>query len=293
MEKDIEIQRLRRQLRIERTAFISVALLAIFVWIYSGLSSNKSLILIDGKPVVCVPTKNDANYILDQLKSETGYNPSEIEFKQEITVARAPRDANTVSRHKAYRVLKSLVSPVVPRWAILVDGEPIVALPDRETAGAVLDQAKIKFGRLVENLAEEPQFKEKVTVEIASVSPSIYCKTVDEALSLIFNPKKTIKKDAVYTVHSGDMAVSIARKHGLSLDELASLNPGIDLAHLQIGDKLRVKASAMPKPKLTVVVRDQIQREETIPAPLQKISSARLLQDNKMNYLPDAPERSL
>jgi LysM repeat protein len=44
-----------------------------------------------------------------------------------------------------------------------------------------------------------------------------------------------------YAVHSGDTLGSIAQKYGTTVDELMTLNPGIDPTALDIGQKLRVK----------------------------------------------------
>lgn len=44
-----------------------------------------------------------------------------------------------------------------------------------------------------------------------------------------------------YVVQSGDTLGSIAEKHSTTVDELMTLNPGIDPTALNIGQKIRVK----------------------------------------------------
>ena len=234
------------------------------------------MIVVDGKPIVCVPSEQEAKGVLQEVKRKTGCDPAEIEFKQEVRVALAPRNARAVSRHMAVRVVQHALSPVAPRWSIIVDGKPIVAVPDRKTAGDVLEMAKTKFGQMVQNLAEEPQFKENVTVDVAAIDPALYCKTAGQAVKLIFDNKRPVRKDAIYTVEKGDIASSIAARNSLSLDDLESLNPSVDLVHLQIGDKIKIKETQAAKAKLTVVVRDQTSRIEKMPAPVQRVSSTTL-----------------
>jgi uncharacterized protein YabE (DUF348 family) len=48
------------------------------------------------------------------------------------------------------------------------------------------------------------------------------------------------------------------------------------LHRLSIGDKIHIKAIKAPKAKLTVVVRDQSDRTESMAAPTQYINSAKL-----------------
>lgn len=276
MDKEQIIRSLRLQLLIERIAFAVIALTIICVWASSRFGNGKSMIFVDGRPVACVTSKQDAEGVLTEIKSKTGCNPEEIRFQQEVRVARAPYDARPVSRTKAVRAVRDAVCPMISRWAVIANGKPLCALPDEKTAGETIELAKTKFGALVHNLSEEPQFKEDVKVDIAAVPLELYCSNAQQAVDLIFNREPSKTEDAIYTVKNGDMAVSIARRHDLKLEDLEQLNPGVNLAKLQIGDELHVKAAKDSGTKLTVVVRDQSERVESIPAPVQKVSSAQI-----------------
>jgi LysM repeat protein len=286
MDEQRIIRSLKLQLYIERTIIAFIAIVLFALWARGQINNTKSLIVVDGKAVACVPSEADAMEILQQVKKKTGCDPAEIEFKEDVVVTRAPRNARPVSRHKAMRTVERVLSPVVPRWAIIVDGKPVVALPSRTIAGEVLDLAKFKFGKLAVNLAEEPQFKENVTVDIAPVNPEIYCKTAAEAIERLFAPAERSTQDSIYTVKKGDIAASIAARHGISLEKLWTLNPGVNLHKLQVGDKIRVRTTKPGKPKLTVIVRDQFDRVETIPAPVRQISSAELYVGKSMELTP-------
>lgn len=275
MDSETTISNLRKRLMIERCVFGGIALVALLAWTIGHFADSKSLILVDGKPVACVNTARDANDILAKIKTSAGCNPSEISFKQDVRVARAPGNVSPTSRHNAYRTVLRAVSPVVARWAIIVDGTPVVAVPNKATAGEVLEQAKRRYGQMARNLAEEPQFKENVIVDISPVNPAIYRKNVAEALKYLFSDPAPVSRDAVYTVMKGDVASAIAAECGTKLDSLSAMNPNINLNRLQIGDKIRVKTTSA-KPKLTVVVRDMLERTESAPPPVQRVSSINL-----------------
>ncbi|MGE9268909.1 MAG: LysM peptidoglycan-binding domain-containing protein [Verrucomicrobiales bacterium] len=49
-----------------------------------------------------------------------------------------------------------------------------------------------------------------------------------------------------YTVAKGDTFYSIARRHDLNVNALKALNPGVDITHIVIGQKLAVKGSPRP-----------------------------------------------
>lgn len=273
------IRRMNAAANAIRRQRLAVAVLAVVLLAAVGLAHcrcTKSFIFVDGRRVVCVSSESDAARVLQQIKSSSGCNPAEVEFRQNVTVARAPRDAEPVSRHRALTIVRTAVSPVVCRWSIIVNGNPAVAVPDRKTAGEVLDLAKLKFGSLAKNLAEEPQFKENVKVDMAAVSPAIFRKSAQDALALLFEKQAPLVEDSVYVVQKGDVAGAIAARQGLSLDSLQAMNPGRDLERLQIGDRLRIKAAKVLPPKLTVIVRDLDIRTEAAPPPLRKVSSAAL-----------------
>lgn len=276
MDYERTIRNLRLQLLIERVVILALALFFVSRWVCGMFSDAKSLIIVDGKPIVCVPSESDANAILDRIRTDTGCNPADIKFREDVCVARAPRDASPVSRHMAMGVARRVISPVVQRWAIIVDGKPAVALPSRKAAGETLDLAKLKFGKLAANLLEEPQFKENVTVDSAAVSPAIYHKTAERAVEALFAAPPPVRRDAVYVVKKGDVAGAIAQRCGLQLTELWQLNPGTNLNRLQIDDKIFVKKTDIPKAKLTVVVRDVRECTEVTRASVQRVSSAAL-----------------
>lgn len=66
-------------------------------------------------------------------------------------------------------------------------------------------------------------------------------------------PKRTSKPasggSGNYTVKAGETLYAIARKHGLSVSQLSSLNPGLDPSRLSVGQKIRTTGAVASKPK--------------------------------------------
>ncbi len=286
MDQQDLIRSLKLQLRVERTIFAVIAVALLAWWASGRISNSKTFILVDGRPVACVQSAQAAQDIIHQVKANTKCNPNEIGFREDVVVARAPRDAQPTSRHKALRNVERALSPIVPKWAIIVNGRPVVALPSRTIAGETLDLAKLRFGKLAKNLMEEPQFKQDVTVDIAPVNPAILCRSADEAVRFLFDKQQTVSTDEVYSVRSGDIAGSIAKRYGITLRQLAALNPTTDLNRLQIGDRIRIKGVRPAGAKLTVIVRDQSDQTEEIPAPVQQVSSAELYAGKTIELAP-------
>ncbi|MDH7602459.1 MAG: G5 domain-containing protein [Armatimonadota bacterium] len=289
MNDDAVVVKLRRQILLYRVVLGCLSLIVALWYIHVRIGGSKALVLVNGKPVACVANEREAHALLRELKAKAGGDLDEIQFREDVVIARAPRDAKPVSRHRAENAIRSAISLALPRWAIICDGKPVVALPSRTAAGETLELAKAKFGRLAKNLCEEPQFKEKVTVDIALVPPAMCKKTPEEAVRFLFDSETTHREEGFYTVKQGDTASRIAKVFGLSVRDLWSLNPGVNLNRLQIGDKIKVQRTVPPKPKLTVVVRDQSEKLEKIPPPVHRVSSARMYLGKSAELSPGSP----
>ena len=66
---------------------------------------------------------------------------------------------------------------------------------------------------------------------------------------------------SVYKVRRGETAAKVARDHGLSLEQLAELNPKVKLAKLSAGATLKVKGR--PEPRIAKVAANDLQTEPT------------------------------
>ncbi|MDO8589493.1 MAG: G5 domain-containing protein [Armatimonadota bacterium] len=261
--------RLRRQLLIERAIILLVLLSFLARWGYTYITSSAYAIIADGKPIVVVESKTVANELLDELLHSAGMESDEAEFAQKVELkrmaGRGPMDSES-----AMAILKAKLRPLGDKWVILIDKQPYVALDAQEQAGETLELARQRFGKLVKNLAEEPSFKENVTVQNQKADLRIWRRAPREAVELLFSPEG---KPSTHAVKSGEIAGEIAEQHGMKLADVQRLNPGKRLNRLRIGERLKV---GMGKPPLTVVVRNQISRVEPISAGTESITSVQM-----------------
>lgn len=95
-------------------------------------------------------------------------------------------------------------------------------------------------------------FADKVEV-IQTYIPANEISTLDEAVTEV---TKDIEKEKIYEVQSGDTLSQIAEEYGISMDDLLSMNPGVDGAGAMIreGDELTV---TVPEPELSVTRQEQ------------------------------------
>ena len=261
--------RLRRQLLIERAIIALVLLSLLGRWGYGYITSSACAIVADGKPIVVVESKSAANELLEELRGSAGNENDEVEFAQKVDLKRVA-SGSPMDRESAMAILKAKLRALGDKWVILIDKKPYAALDAQEQAGETLELARQRFGKLVENLAEEPSFKENVTVQNQRVDLRQWRRTPQEAVELLFSPEG---KPSVHVVKSGEIAGEIAEQHGVKLADMQRLNPGRRLDKLRVGDRLRVGVGKAP---LTVVVRNQISRAEPIPAGTESITSVQM-----------------
>lgn len=70
---------------------------------------------------------------------------------------------------------------------------------------------------------------------------------------------------AVHVVKSGQTAAKIAKRAGLSLDQLAKLNPGVDLDRLSVKTRLKLASGSKPVPKAPRRGRKALEPLESLP----------------------------
>ncbi len=146
--------------------------------------------------------------------------------------------------------------------AIVVNGKPIVALKDEQSARNVLESVKAHFAKFASHVGEllkEASFREKVEVKVMSIPAEIYAPTEGEAFKRLLEGGE---KPLYHKVQRGEVAIAIARKYGIKLAELQRLNGGRDLNKLRIGELLLIKPG---KPLLTVVTLHQQRVQEKLP----------------------------
>ena len=78
------------------------------------------------------------------------------------------------------------------------------------------------------------------TTKLVLTTPSVTAGTTT-SVETSTSTETTTPGAEYYVVQSGDTLGSIAEHYGTTVDELATLNPGVDPTALHIGQKIRVK----------------------------------------------------
>ncbi|WP_462410060.1 peptidoglycan DD-metalloendopeptidase family protein [Neobacillus sp. Marseille-QA0830] len=235
---------------------------------YLGNVTDKEVLdnLITEKVDSAKETFKNANF---NINSQVQYIPEQV-F----------RSSSEVNNLETINNLNSSFQIQAEAAAIVIDGQPVVYLDNKETAEQVIQNLKLQYvpaDQLLELEARKAssdslpplqenqtrlldvRFSKNVSVEDRKIAPESIM-TSDEAIAYLQRGTLAEKK---YAVQTGDAIESIAHQNGLKTSELLALNPGLtEDSLLQIGQEINVTALT---PFVEVVVDKETNQREEIP----------------------------
>lgn len=254
------IARLQRRLWIERGVFLVTVIAILAAWGYPALFPGVWAIYVQGKPLVAMRDRQEANRVLETVKQQYGAGASGAAFAGQVRLGRAnPAAVPITDPETAVEKLDAVWKLHADQALIYVDGAAVVALPSEQEARAVLERVKADLSTEVGELQVAPEFKQPVEIRMEPTTEDISA-DVETAVALLEG--KDAEGAGVHRVGSGQNAWSIARQHELSLSELKRLNPDTNLNRLRIGQELSV--AGMTEPLVTVAAEGRRSVEEPV-----------------------------
>ncbi|MCS7186168.1 MAG: G5 domain-containing protein [Armatimonadetes bacterium] len=251
----------------ERVFYWVVILGLLFALVTFWRASLPVAIFVNGEPVAWLSNSRLAQRAIqlarEKMRKQYG---QEVDFAETIDVGslKLPSGRSLSSPAEASDLLLLSVSPAQRAWVIKVADQTVAALRNKEEAEQALELVKAHFTPANVTLVKPPRFKEKVTVQESKVAVGEIVADAETAAQKLIGG---LEQPKYHIVKSGEVAVRIARKYGLTLEELKQLNPDKNLDRLKIGDKLLIKRG---KPVLTVICIYQVVREEPVPFKVER-----------------------
>ena len=148
---------------------------------------------------------------------------------------------------------------VMDVYVLTVGGQEFGIAASQEELQAMLDQVAAPY--MTENTVSY-SFVEEVTITTREMASNTEFSDLDAILAQL--TVNTIE-EAVYVVEKGDTFVAIAKKLGMTMDELSALNPDVTPSKLWIDQELVIQQSV---PFLSVQTVDNLTYEEVIESPI-------------------------
>ncbi|MFT9497262.1 peptidoglycan DD-metalloendopeptidase family protein, partial [Anaerosolibacter sp.] len=238
-----------------------ISCLAIVLSAYIYASNLSYAVKVNGQVIGIVKDKEQINLEIENMKNELKekYN-KDIQTEENITfekikVAKEELSMLNEIRSKLYNSLEFNMTS----YALNVNGATLLYLDSKESIDLLLAKlTKSQIGEKQQSDFKEIGFVEKV--EIVKVTTNINnVKGLDEAFNLIIKGENEINK---YKVQSGESAWTIAKKLNMNVEDIAKVNPELDMEKLQIGQEINLY---IPEPYIHVKTIELASYEEKIP----------------------------
>jgi LysM repeat protein len=236
------------------TVILLLALLAgAAYFVYHQRKVQPVAIVVAGQTVTMVENASMATAVIKQaLNSAVGAAYSadgDPQFTRPIQLQRVsdgtPFDAASTASTK----LSTAVPITVLADLIVIKGKAFVALPDKQTAQAALNDVRYHYASMPPDasVVGTPTFQEKVQIVRKRVSTALCMPSAEDAAHKLLTPPPA----KLYTVQPHDTGWLIARKFHLTFSDFIRANAGRDLDRLVPGDTVNISQTYPP---LTVIV---------------------------------------
>ncbi|MGV3487750.1 MAG: peptidoglycan DD-metalloendopeptidase family protein [Tuberibacillus sp.] len=237
------------------------------------------------KPIGTVNNKEMVHQLINDAITRAKKTNPQLDYvlAKDLTIIPEKTFDSTNHNKQTIHELSQIISVKPYAVAIVIDGKPVVYVKSKEDAENVLQQFKAKFvpEDILKVLAADQHqmvpigqmamvvrktdgstklhLTKDVDFQDDKVDQPSQLKNVQEAVHILSNGEI---KDSKYIAQEGDTLGGIAGKFNMSLQDLLTLNPGINENTLiGIGDALTVKK---PQPYLEVVIEKDIVKYEDI-----------------------------
>ncbi len=201
-------------------------------------------------------TFGDAERIVQQRINYVGNSSETVSFEPRYEIEKIGYGSTLTKYQLADKMLVTMGAEIENAYGLYIGNSFYGAVVDKEPVEATLDSLLDEYRTGAKN--EVVDFEREITYE-----PGLYLKgsiVNEDSLITLLKSKRSVA--SYYTAVEDDYPNLIAEKLNMSLDELASLNPGLtEESEVYVGDKFLIKQD---EPFLAVTVtRTEMYNEPT------------------------------
>lgn len=245
-------------------------------------------VFVDGKEIGVISNGYELEKWMDEELNDKvkKYPKLFVHFDKKVYYKKDAEYKGVTNNRQVFDYLNKNVHAIASAQALIVNDEVIAYAKDQKTITNTLDNLKSIYsgkpvaraegvltastsnqtpaGGKTNSLPGDPTvtIKENVKTVAKNVSPEKVLND-EQLLQLLQKGELEPKK---YVVKSGDTYTSIAKRHGIKINDLRVLNPQISKDKIKPGNELNVKAFT---PKITVLTSVQEEAIEVIKAPVE------------------------
>lgn len=233
---------------------VGISVLALTIIIFSNLTFGL-IVEYDGVTLGCIKHENIYDTAEDQLMQRVLFEEDdEVEIVPKFKLAVVNANSFLTSDQVTDKLIEASSSVIDEASGLYVDGVLVGAVKEKDQLQKTLDDVLGKYDTDDEDdivtFVKDVQIKEG----LYPVSSIIDMAKLNEKIT------GETSAEIIYTVSKGDTPYDVARKAGISLDTLYSLNPIIKNTFV-IGQKITIASS---EPFLSVKVQKQVKQREEV-----------------------------
>jgi murein DD-endopeptidase MepM/ murein hydrolase activator NlpD len=264
---------------VKRTTWIAVSgggagVVAVAMAGFLLVGSPMVSVAIGGQSVGYVTDEAELGVIVESVKEEISEENSDaviIIDDQKIALASSPTTSKAaadtpVDKEQLKEQLIALDAVVASAYAITIDDKLIANVATEEEAQSVLDTVVANYtgDATVPHEWEENVKIENVAADLGSLQAT------EAAIEYML---RTNQAEEIYTVKDGDTLWQISIDTGKSLDEIAAINPKLDVEDIHTGDEIK-----LTKVEYNVHVKtfEQVSETEAVEFKTKKVKTSDL-----------------
>lgn len=232
------------------------------------LYSTSYAVVVNGQQVGIVADQSVVDHAIATVESQgsklLGYDyqvDAEVDYEFTLTLKSDLSDERSIQNY-FYEQLNE-VSDELRAYEVNVNGRAIGVVRDNNALNDMLDDLKEQYS--TENTVQA-EFVENLQINnVYAVNDLMTTEEMRQAL------EANTTGETTYTVEKGDTFNAIAYANDMSVSDLKSLNPGIDINRLMIGDVLNVKEKI---PTLSVQTLDHEVYTQSIECPVETVEDS-------------------
>lgn len=229
---------------------------------YYNIRKSGYAVNYNGKFMGYVKDKNVVLVALKDVKEKISEYDPDIKVSDDLKFKRVLVDSSKLTQgSNIEQVMETGLYDQYTAYGITVNGNEMAVVATQDEANQVIQGVKAYFEKQegsssIKVLDVTIKDDIEINKEVVDSSKKV---DVNDAVNLLTSSKGVTKK---YIVKSGETIWQIARDSGMKIQQLASLNPGLDINKLKVGQTIYLSASV---PNLNIQTTVQAAFDQNIP----------------------------
>ena len=255
-------------MKFPRTALLLllVTVLASSMVSFTFFSQQQSVsyeMLVNNKKVGVVKFASKGLAYYDEFIQElSGRYPNDVSIRADVRFREINGNSSYTSVYELKKAMEEAVEIKTKAYAVSINDEQLCYVKTLQEAERLAEKIKQPYIDKIKSLQdtelEEVDFSENISFEPVTVD---YDELADEQEALD-KLQQNVEDKVEYTIQDDDTFWDIALKNDISVDEIISLNPGIDPERIKPGETIVLSGE---KKLVNVVTKEIFTYEEEIP----------------------------